>query len=171
MALFLTADLHIFHDAIVRHCQRPFPNAVGMWRTIKRNWNNAVGPEDTTWILGDLTMKGRDFKASLAKMMANLNGHKHLIYGNHDQMLPRDYSDVGILTTHYPMFHLQPQNWFLCHDPALANVLADGDILLCGHVHNNFKTATTLTGVRMVNVGVDVWDFTPVSEEQIRDIL
>ena len=36
------------------------------------------------------------------------------------------------------------------------------DISLCGHVHDRWKTQD---GV--INVGVDVWDFKPVSIKQI----
>jgi calcineurin-like phosphoesterase family protein len=60
----------------------------------------------------------------------------------------------------------------MCHDPALANVLPEDSILLCGHVHNLFKTTTSLCkNIKVINVGVDIWDFTPVSIEQIYELL
>jgi len=38
----------------------------------------------------------------------------------------------------------------------------DGHWLLCGHVHDKWKTMH-----KMINVGVDAWNFQPVSEVEI----
>ena len=38
----------------------------------------------------------------------------------------------------------------------------NGIPLLCGHVHNGFKTRRSSIGTPMVNVGVDVWDYQPI---------
>src|ERR1700723_2105463 len=38
----------------------------------------------------------------------------------------------------------------------------NGEWLLCGHVHDSWKTKN-----RMINVGVDVWNFTPVPYEEL----
>jgi calcineurin-like phosphoesterase family protein len=46
-----------------------------------------------------------------------------------------------------------------------------GDILLHGHVHDVWKTRRTNNGTLMVNVGVDVWDYIPVHESEIVELI
>lgn len=41
-----------------------------------------------------------------------------------------------------------------------------GRVLLHGHVHSSWRT-----NGRMINVGVDVWDFAPISEQQIIELV
>lgn len=43
----------------------------------------------------------------------------------------------------------------------------DGRVLLCGHIHEKWKTKVSDKGTLMVNVGVDAWDMAPVSLEEI----
>lgn len=47
----------------------------------------------------------------------------------------------------------------------------DGRVLLCGHVHEKWKTMRTAKGSLMVNVGVDVWGMKPVHIDQIKEII
>jgi calcineurin-like phosphoesterase family protein len=65
----------------------------------------------------------------------------------------------------------------LCHYPYQGDSHSDdrftsmrpvdnGDWLLHGHVHDEWK----ING-RMINVGVDVWDFTPVSLDEIEALV
>lgn len=42
----------------------------------------------------------------------------------------------------------------------------EGGWLLCGHIHQNWKTRG-----KMINVGVDVWDFKPVNIAEIEKII
>lgn len=44
----------------------------------------------------------------------------------------------------------------------------DGNLLLCGHIHERWKTKKSPKGSLMINVGVDVWDMKPVSLEEIK---
>jgi calcineurin-like phosphoesterase family protein len=51
--------------------------------------------------------------------------------------------------------------------PAEPAVIPDNTrLILCGHVHERWKEST-YRGIRMVNVGVDVWDMAPVTLEEI----
>lgn len=42
----------------------------------------------------------------------------------------------------------------------------NGDWLLCGHIHDKWKTKN-----KMINVGVDVWDFYPVPMTEIERLI
>ena len=48
------------------------------------------------------------------------------------------------------------------HDPAI-HCMFPNKIIICGHVHNLFKVQKNV-----INVGVDVWDYKPVSFEQLK---
>ena len=47
----------------------------------------------------------------------------------------------------------------------------DGKILLCGHIHETWKTKRSPNGTLMINVGVDQHGFKPVSLDQILAII
>lgn len=79
--VFFTSDLHFFHEAIIRFCNRPFKNIEEMNETIIMNWNSKVGKDDTVFILGDFCLGG---SGAWSFILDNLNGHKHLLIGNHD---------------------------------------------------------------------------------------
>ena len=153
-------------------------------------WNETVGPGDEVWIIGDFAM-GR-IRETLA-LVPYLQGRKFLVPGNHDRCSPayphrrdrvEDWVDLyleagfeaikppgrfeigGVLcnVNHFPYLSpvdLQYRDGFEAFRPP-----EDSLPLVHGHVH----TAWQVKG-RMVNVGVDVWDFRPISELALIDAL
>jgi len=95
---------------------------------------------------------------------------RHLILGNHDSLDPFKYHEIGFTSVHTVFWassvlpNGQPCKLLMAHDPSFYQPAVYDYIMLCGHVHNLFKT---LPDKKIVNVGVDVWDFAPVSEERI----
>lgn len=79
--VFFTSDPHFSHEAIIKFCNRPFKDANKMNESLIRNWNNKVGKDDTIFILGDFCFGGSKEWFSI---LERLNGHKHLLIGNHD---------------------------------------------------------------------------------------
>ena len=59
----------------------------------------------------------------------------------------------------------------MMHDPSTYTVIENDPnaVLLCGHIHKLFKHL--LPEKRVINVGVDVWNYQPVSFLQILDLL
>lgn len=128
-------------------------------------WNERVSPEDTVYHLGDFAMGSPD---AWPEILSRLNGHKILVPGNHDRgrekMLSIGFNEVlaknvvvnidGVFAwlNHYP---LRDESGSTLTRPAAP---AEYDIALCGHVHHHWKVRQ---GV--VNVGVDVWHFMPIS--------
>lgn len=82
--LWLTSDLHLGHDNIIKHSNRPFANADEMDEVLIANWNNLVQPDDDILVLGDFFL-GNPIR--IPKIMARLNGGVHLLRGNHDKWL------------------------------------------------------------------------------------
>jgi len=156
--IYFTSDQHFDHHNIIQYCKRPFNNVRQMNRRIINEYNNIITEKDTVYIIGDLTLYGPTQKGAVEQFVNKLHGKKHLILGNHDRLSPQQYLDTGILSVHTS---LEINSFILVHDPAVS-AIDRSKIFLCGHVHDLFKIAKNV-----INIGVDVWDFKPVSLEQI----
>lgn len=83
--IFVIADLHLGHSGSCKWLNedgtkiRPFDSAEEMDEALVENWNATVGPNDKTYVLGDVAMK----KSAIATI-GRCNGKKVLIKGNHD---------------------------------------------------------------------------------------
>ena len=164
---YFTADTHFGHTNIIYHTNRPFKNTNEMDNKLIDNFNSIVGSQDDLYIIGDYSMVGPTKRLYLEKITRRLIGHKHLILGNHDRLKPFKYIDIGFESVHTSLELHIPEigRCLLNHDPSVSCMVRDW-ILLCGHVHDLFRSIDYV-----INVGVDVWDFKPVSISQIEDIL
>ena len=163
MAHWYTADPHFGHEAILRHCARPFGSAAAMDAALLAALRAAVGPRDDLWVLGDLACgpRAKD-EAWLQRLFRQLPGQRrHLVTGNHDgaatRALPWD--------TVAPLVETRDEGTrlVLCHHPMLTWPGARrGALHLFGHVHGNWMGARGA-----VNVGVDLWGFRPVRLPEI----
>ena len=186
MTTWFTSDLHLGHANIIRYCDRPWPDVAAMNAGLVERWNDAVADDDTVWVLGDLAMGPID--ASLA-LVASLHGRKLLLAGNHDRCwaghgdrsLPwvDRYLAAGFAEIHQGEIGLTVggHDVIACHFPYRGDSHDDerfvgdrpvdcGDWLLHGHVHERWRQDG-----RMLNVGVDVWDYRPVSEERLASLV
>ena len=160
---FFSADIHGNHAKILDYCNRPYKDILHMRADFISRWNSVVKTDDDVYILGDLWM-GKDGSSAntLQSFLRRVKGNKHLVLGNHDVMRPFTYLKLGIQTVHTSLF---VDEFFLCHDHTWALMLPAEQKTLCGHVHTFWKTLKNC-----VNVGVDVWDYTPVRLDDIRDM-
>ena len=167
MTTYHIADTHFFHKNIIKYCARPYDNVSKMNNCLINNWNSIVKLGDTVYVEGDLALGG-DIQR-LTSLIKRLNGNKHLILGNHDELNVWKYLDMGFLSVHTSL--QLPNGWYLAHDPAIATALPKGSVLICGHVHTLFSQIISQNGVKVVNVGVDVRGMKPTSQEQIEELL
>lgn len=186
MATWFTADLHFGHGNIIRYCDRPFVDADAMNRALVDNWNAVVAEDDTVWVIGDFAL-GKI--ADTLPIATELNGHKILLAGNHDRCWSghghraerwteryldagfaevfQDTATVGIggrsvLACHFPYRgDSHDHDRFTQHRPE-----DQGAWLLHGHVHERWAQQG-----RMINVGVDVSGFRPISEASIATLI
>ena len=155
---FFTSDTHFGHEAIIGYCKRPFKSVEHQDETLIANWNGVVAPGDTVYHLGDFSFgKGEDWR----RVRARLNGEICLILGNHDKAVvkslfrwvrPMDEVEVEgqkIVLCHYGM-----RTWR--HD-------LRGNWHVYGHSHGQLPPYG-----KSVDVGVDVWEFTPVSYPRLK---
>ena len=182
MTSFFTSDLHFGHQNIIKYCSRPFHSVGEMNAGLVEKWNSIVGPHDTVHVLGDVAMGRREESLQL---IGALSGRKILYPGNHDRcwyghgeralQLEQEYLDAGFLEIRQGTVPLVVggREVLLCHFPYQGDSgdtdrygeyrpVDDGSWLIHGHVHEKWRRQG-----RMINVGVDVWDFAPVPEDTI----
>jgi len=158
MKIWFTSDHHFGHANVIKYCRRPFESLHHMHRVLIDKWNAVVADGDVVYHLGDFAMGD---PALWFQYCQALHGTKILIRGNHDRGVGRmravgfaevynnvviEVAGIRVWMNHYP---LDTQG----HRPAAPSAF---DIALCGHVHQRW-----LVHGGCVNVGVDVWNFTP----------
>jgi calcineurin-like phosphoesterase family protein len=80
---FFTSDTHFWHTNIVEHSHRPFSSIEEMNEKLIENWNSVVTKKDNVYHLGDFSYGN---KTKGLELTERLNGHIHLIRGNHDKV-------------------------------------------------------------------------------------
>lgn len=186
MTTWFTADLHLGHSNIISYCDRPFTDTDAMAEALVEQWNDVVADGDTVWVLGDFAL-GRI--GSNLPIAGELRGHKILVAGNHDRCwaghgrragkwthryLEAGFADIRqgtvtitvgdteLLAGHFP-YHGDSHSYdrYVEHRPPDT-----GEWLLHGHVHERWGQ-----NQRMINVGVDVNDFRPISEAAVASLI
>lgn len=196
---WFTSDLHFGHARLIEISAArgaAFSSVEEMDETLVANWNVSVADDDTVWVLGDVDMHGK--AASLAQV-ARLRGTKILVCGNHDACWGgfRDgwkqrarYREAGFAaimdfaSTRLPGVgpHDPATRVLLSHFPYVGDSqdedrhtefrLRDSGVpLLHGHVHEKFRESRSPAGTWGINVGVDVWDYAPVSASRLAEHL
>lgn len=176
--IYFTSDHHFGHFNVIKYCDRPFSYVEEMDRTMEENWNNTVKPEDTVYVLGDFSFYNI---IKTNEILDRLAGHKILLPGNHDKKYVQwNFNEIlsgnstlqidndVVLLSHYPY---PPSKEELAVNPYDVRYLDrryedKGQWLLHGHVHEKWKARK-----KMINVGVDVWEFKPASIEEIKEII
>jgi len=160
---FFTADQHFGHKNILRYCNRPWDNINDHDLALVDLHNSCVKPDDLVYYLGDFALCAQGY---IQGALQRLNGRKVLIRGNHDKPIKGhltqyfeeiyDYKKIVVEGQHIVLFHYPIANWHMKHYGAWH---------LHGHSHGNFPSSVPQ---QMVDVGVDMWDYKPVSFEQLK---
>jgi len=154
--ILLTADLHFGHEEVRSACKRPWANVDKMDKGLLSRMRSVVGPRDLLIVVGDLTMAGPTRADYVEQIIGKMPGTKVLVFGNHDRFKPQWYLDRGFSLAATAL--VLPGGVLVVHDPAAATVWPKDRPVLCGHVHDLFRTLGNV-----VNVGVDVWDWAPIT--------
>lgn len=170
MAYLFTSDLHLGHKNIIHYSNRPFSDLEEMHNAIDSGWLERVRPEDVVFVLGDVSFWPRDRTQEFLRV---LPGTKILIRGNHDRS-PRVMSQLGFAAVLEELVIWEPDTKkyvFLSHKPTPAGIWKGrAELALCGHVHTDWITRLDgREGHQTINVGVDQWNFTPVTLRQMLD--
>ena len=160
MAIFFTSDTHFGHGGALGLYRRPFASVAAMNEGLIERWNQKVGPDDEVWHLGDFAI--RQPAAVAAELLARLHGRKHLVTGNND---PEATTALEAWKSVQPYVEVivEGVSLVLCHYPFRSwRGMGKGWINLHGHCHGRLKPQP-----RQFDVGVDVWDFRPISLREI----
>lgn len=183
--LFFTSDMHFGHvNAATKF--RPFSSVEEHDEHLVERWNATVGPDDRVIVLGDACM---GVITETMPILDRLHGERYLMPGNHDWPHPAHHGRIeaerrgqyGKVADRVALYEdafanilpLQTDmhGFTLCHFPPYGDHTAEerysefrpedrGQRFLHGHVHDLWRD---LEDGRLINVGVDVWDFAPVS--------
>ncbi len=165
MAVFFTADTHFGHAGARALYRRPFASVAEMDEAMVARWNEAVGPDDEVWHLGDFVVCRRPVEAAAA-LLARLNGRKRLIIGNNDPPAVAALPGWADPAAHYAEAEEDGANVVLCHYAFRTwRNAGRGWANLHGHSHGRLRPLLP----RQADVGVDAQDFRPVTLAQALD--
>lgn len=199
--IWLTSDLHLGDPAIVEHGWRPFATVDAMNSTIIEHWNDSVVDSDLVFVLGDVCVGKQSETLPLTEQLRGHKclvpgnhdpcwmGHSRWALGRRAfeasgwTVLDSQVRVPGVMrldlvgdalrevgrALHHPVT--------LCHFPYPGDPTDNGrypehrpadngDLLLHGHVHSAWRE-----NGRQVNVGVDAWEFGPVSLGAVNALL
>lgn len=171
--LFFTADHHFGHANLIKgpDYKRPgFETLAEMHKFMIDRWNSIVTKRDIVYHIGDMFLNITPAEALAIRRL--LNGNINLIKGNHD-----DPKGNGVATQIPQAFGWIKERYrFNIKKPVKASIVLDhyagrvwsgshkGSWQLYGHSHGNLKDDPSLL---QFDVGVDCWDYYPVSLEQV----
>lgn len=195
MTTYFTSDTHFSHKNIIHLGDgRPFKDIEEHNEMIVRNFNSVLTPDDTLIHLGDVALGPWPDGLSYVKRL--LAGNKILVPGNHDRVssVEKPARRERFLPDYLEAFDVvwpevasgwidEKHNVQLSHYPYTGESLAgrpdrytelrpvnDGRVLIHGHTHAN-DVVSFDNDTLMISVGVDAWDFHPVSEHAISEII
>lgn len=176
--VWFTSDTHFCHDNILNFCDRPFENVEIMNERLIEEWNNRIDLEDHVFHLGDFCWGGSN---KWIPILQRLNGHIHLIVGNHDvKNLRSQYLDYFESVSFQQQITVEGRKIYLNHYPFLTYggiYRKDKIWQLFGHVHS--KDNYTGSDAERLNhllptqydVGVDNNNYCPINFHEVRDII
>lgn len=131
------------------------------------NINSTVKEDDTLWILGDVSLNPAAVKHNVPRINCK---NLLLLGGNHDRIFSMKEKWINLYKEWgFTEIYKEPVvRWFngkqftMSHHP----IFPSKGITLCGHVHTSWKLKE-----KNLNVGVDQWDYFPVSLDEILELI
>lgn len=175
MEIWFSSDLHFHHLNIIRYCNRPFANPKEMNEYLVERHNAYVKPQDHWYNLGDVTME-RDNQGRGLEIVAKLNGHKRLIFGNHDHYAAKHYLKYFEKVMAVQNIDRIEFSHFPIHPLSMGSYLAN----VHGHIHDkpNYdpvlrvdKTTGRVWVQPYINISVEKTAYRPVSLDEIKTMI
>ena len=153
--IYFTSDMHLGHKNIIEYSNRPFKHVDEMDYEIIKRFNSVVKPTDTVYDLGDTFFRHTDeyLRAFCCPLIRIKGSHDHGIDAPYMRIitaLADNGNAVKIILCHYAM-----RSWEASHY---------GSWHLFGHHHGKLEPY----GLSF-DVGVDSWNFYPVSINQVAE--
>lgn len=163
------SDSHFGHEGVLKFkineegdlLRHGFKDINHMDETMIERWNSVVKPNDHCYHLGDVAMKWR-----LLSVVKRLNGHKRLIFGNHDIFDYQKYAEAGF----EKLMGMRVMDGIIfTHVPVHPNQLHRFKLNVHGHTHEKLvRLDNGNVDTRYLNVCVEQLAYTPISLEEIK---
>ena len=172
--IFYTADLHLGDQRVFDLCSKPFADLHEYHTEIVRRWNAKVRASDEIYVLGDVA----ESNPAMLELLHDLAGCKHLIVGNHDQIILPAIIRSGVFLTISDLKVIEDngRSVCLCHYPLMEwPGMNNGGYHVFGHIHNKTEVngreyaqmKAYYFNKRAYNAGVDVTDYSPVTLDEM----
>ena len=177
MRYWFSSDYHLGHKNIINYCNRPFKNLQQMNETIIRNHNQRVKEDDVSVHIGDFCFRnssdkrGEGVRVKSLEWEKKLNGKIIHVSGNHDknngvksiiQGMLIEFMKHKVWCVHKPQhYNKEYAINFVGHVHQAWDIKLKGD-----HIFDNEGKIMILES-DLINVGVDVNNFRPVSFEEL----
>jgi len=165
--VFVTSDIHFSHLKILEYCSKTrgdFRDVNHMNEVIVQRWNETVGVDDHTFILGDVSMGDVSHAPGYIQ---RLNGTKTLILGNHDRSLMKidGIRDLFHGVYDYLVYsHSKQEHFVMFHYPISSwDGKSRGSFHIFGHLHG---APSGIKG-RAMDVGMDCNELRPFSLDAV----
>lgn len=168
------SDLHVGHNNVLKHCNRPFLGMPQQTEVFRDSWNLRVAPGDIVFVLGDFSFYDSD---TTGRILRSLNGQKTLIRGNHDHSNTLAKTVGWNRVLHYHEQMIDGDRVCLFHFPILSwHQIHRGAYHLHGHCHGSMNYPGDLGNARIMDVGVDniaklTGEYRPMEWSEIKELL
>lgn len=176
--IWFTSDWHLDHTNIIQYSSRPFKSVNEMNEAIIDNCNSLVQPNDDLIFLGDFAFSKQVIRIKLLRRAIKCKNF-HFIYGNHDKLIRKnqdqlstefdfwgDYAEEDLVITRdggtknkFVLCHYAFRVWNKSHYDSYH---------LYGHSHGSLPDDPNSLSF---DVGVDCWDFKPISIVQVEEVM
>ncbi|MDO5521260.1 MAG: metallophosphoesterase family protein [bacterium] len=175
--IFYVSDYHFDHQIALKRSRSDwFSTIEEMNETMIRLHNQKVRPEDQVYILGDIIVcEESELEERLQATIGKLQGHLHLICGNHDYK----YKDLTIFHNYFEtvqdsLIIKDRGRWVqLYHYPVLCWYRKQkGAFHIYGHLHNETigKECKSLQKEpRALNACVEITEYEPCTLDELLD--
>lgn len=195
MARFFTSDTHFGHNNIIKYSSRPFVDYDEMDWKIVDNWNSVIGDVDVVYHLGDVAMGPSDRWDNIMKSLNGYKvlvvGNHDRIFSAEKARQREKWDEkyhewFDEVFDNYEGLKLSNGTFVnLSHFPydgdshgadryVEARLTDKGVPLIHGHTHAEFakhgngaRMSRSQAGTPMVHVGMDAWNYTPVTEAAV----
>lgn len=183
--IYYTADTH-FYDADMLRFERMndpaleprFDTVAQRHEHIVKAWNATVTQRDDVYIVGDVSLADR---GRTERILARLNGRKHIVVGNHDAGYMKSLSNstrTGVIDVTYGIKRIRDdgRDVILCHYPLFAwERQHAGSFHVYGHLHATreyliyqangkaFADAVGMSEFRAMNAGIMLCGYRPMT--------
>lgn len=182
--VWFTSDLHINHKGVSE--LRGFDDRSEHDEAICENWIKVVRPEDTVWVLGDISIGGKGNEEYALEVISKLPGTKKIIFGNHDgpgavhskpEKYFKAYMDVFDFGKDYVKKKIDGKIVEFSHFPFTRDHSSIprypehrrpdyGQWLVHGHTHDDIVKQG-----KQIHVGLDAHGLNLVSQEQVLEYM